>query len=174
MCSALCTSTPVTLKKRAIGLLVDPSFDEHQHKLYRADTIAKFESLSRSLENLLEASRRPGDDILSRKQCLEIAVILASSVLQLEGTSWLKKSWSSSDIYFHHQNSLRPGAAEPDRYPYLSWQQCYYDTLPPVERLRLNNHLIRNDTLLALGLVLVELCFGRTLTDMRKAEDLDG
>ena len=33
--------------------------------------------------------------------------------------------------------------------------------------------MIRNEILLALGLTLVELCFGRTLTDMRKPEDIN-
>ncbi|KAL8656991.1 MAG: hypothetical protein Q9226_002362 [Calogaya cf. arnoldii] len=171
MCSALCK--PV-LNRRAIGLLIDDAFDKHQHKLYRADTVAKSRSLSTSLQDLLEASRQPGDDRLSRKERLQIAVVLASSVLQLDGTSWLKSGWSSSDIYFHQDNSQPLGAAEPCRLPYLSWQPCCDDIMPQVGRLHLNNYMIRNDTLLALGLVLVELCFGRTLTEMCKPEDLDG
>lgn len=168
ICSALCTPT---MDRRAIGLLVDDTFDNHQHKLYRADTVAKSHSLSRSLTDLLEASRHPEDDSLSRKERLQIAVVLASSVLQLDGTSWLKTGWSSDDIYFHHVNSQPQGAAEVHRLPYLLWQPCCDNTMPAVGRLHLNNHMIRNDTLLALGLVLVELCFGRTLTDMRKPED---
>lgn len=170
MCSALCAPT---LDRRVIGLLVDDVFDKHQHKLFRANTAVKSQTLSRSLEDLLEASRQPGDGSLSRKERLQIAVVLASSVLQLDGTSWLKRGWNSSDIYFHTDDSQPLGAAEPRRFPYLSWQRCCYDILPPLERLYLNNHMIRNDTLLALGLVLVELCFGRTLTEMRKPEDLD-
>lgn len=34
--------------------------------------------------------------------------------------------------------------------------------------------MIRCDTLLALGLVLVELCFSRTLMELRKPQDMDG
>ncbi|KAL8776139.1 MAG: hypothetical protein Q9213_008379 [Squamulea squamosa] len=168
MCTAL--STPV-LNGRAIGLLVDDAFDKHQHKLYRADTATKPQSQLRSLENLLESSRQPGDDNLSRQERLQIAVVLASSVLQLDGTSWLKNSWSSSDIYFYSEDRQPSKAAELSRSPYLSWQPCCGDTSPPVERFLSNNHMIRNDTLLALGLVLVELCFGRTLVELRKPED---
>lgn len=172
ICSALCT--PV-LDRRPIGLLVDDAFDKHQHQLYRADSRVKSQSMSKSLHDLLEASRRPGDDDrLSRKQRLEIAVVLASSILQLDGTSWLRSDWSSGDIYFHHEASQAFGAAESTRFPYLSWHVCCFDSLPPVGRLHVNNHMIRNHTLLALGLVLVELCFGRTLTGMRKPEDLAG
>ncbi|KAL9014677.1 MAG: hypothetical protein Q9173_000673 [Seirophora scorigena] len=172
ICYALCT--PV-FDRRAIGLLVDDGFDKHQHKLYRADTGAKSQSMSKSLQDLLEVSRHPGDDdSLSRKERLEIAAILASSILQLDGTSWLRSDWSSGDIYFHHEASQGLGTAEPTRFPYLSWQACCCNSRPPVGRLHVNNHMVRNDTLLALGLVLVELCFGRTLTEMRKPEDLDG
>ncbi|KAL8944441.1 MAG: hypothetical protein Q9211_000583 [Gyalolechia sp. 1 TL-2023] len=170
ICSALCT---LALDRTAIGLLVDDTYDKNQHKLYRAGTVATSHSLSRSLEDLLDASRHPEDDSLSRKERLQIAVVLASSVLQLDGTSWLKAGWSSGDIYFHHGNSQPLGAAEVDRLPYLSWQPCCDNTMPVLGRLHLKNHMIRNDTLLALGLVLVELCFGRTLTEMRKPEDLD-
>lgn len=170
MCSALCT--PV-LRGTAIGILVDEAFDKQEHKLYRASTIVNSQSLSRSLEDMLESSRQPGDDSLSRKERLQIAVVLASSVLQLDGTSWLKTCWSSSDIYFQTEESGPGRPAQPSGFPCLSWQPCCYDTLPPVESFRLHNHMIRNDTLLALGLVLVELCFGRTLTEMRKPEDLE-
>ncbi|KAI4088827.1 MAG: hypothetical protein LQ344_005804 [Seirophora lacunosa] len=146
--TALCT--PV-LDRRPIGLLVDDAFDKHQHKLYRADSRVKSQSMSKSLEDLLRASRQPDDnDGLSRKERLEIAVVLASSILQLGGTSWLRSDWSSGDIFFHHEASQAFGAAESTRFPYLS---------------------IRNHTLLALGLVLVELCFGRTLTGIYKRED---
>ncbi|KAL9630632.1 MAG: hypothetical protein Q9204_004618 [Flavoplaca sp. TL-2023a] len=168
LCSALCT--PV-LQRRAIGILVDDAFDKQEHKLYRAKPVVKSQSLARSLEDLLESSRQPGHDSLSLKERLQIAVVLASSVLQLDGTSWLKTCWRSSDIYFHTDDSQPRGVAQPSRFPCLSWQPCCYDTLHPAESFRLHNHMIRNDTLLALGLVLIELCFSRTLTEMRKPED---
>ncbi|KAL9025457.1 MAG: hypothetical protein Q9180_007664 [Flavoplaca navasiana] len=170
LCSALCT--PVR-HRRAIGILVDDTFDKQEHKLYRAESIVKSQSLARSLEDLLDSSRQPGGDSLSRKERFQIAVVLASSVLQLDGTSWLKSCWRSSDIYFHTEDSQPWGVAQPSRFLCLSWQPCCDDTLPTAESFRFNNHMIRNDTLLALGLVLIELCFSRTLTEMRKPEDLD-
>lgn len=101
---------------------------------------------------------------------MQIAVTLASSVLQLSGTSWLKASWNSCDIFFHNKDG-QPSLSE-QLYPYLSWQACCCDALPPVEQLRLDNHMIRSEALLALGMTLVELCFGRTLAEMRKPEDV--
>ena len=55
--STLCTPA---LDRRAIGLLVNNTFDKHQYKLYRANTVAKSHSLLRSLKDLLEASYYPG------------------------------------------------------------------------------------------------------------------
>ncbi|KAI4124006.1 MAG: hypothetical protein LQ338_005030 [Usnochroma carphineum] len=156
--------------KKEIGFLVGGTSNEHQHKLYRATTIVGSQPLSRSLEDLLRSQRDMGDGYLSRRARLEIAVTLASSVLQLDGSSWLKSGWSSGDIFFHYRDCQLPFLD--DAYPYLSWQHCCHEVVPSMEELRLTNHWMRCDALLALGLTLVELCFGRTLAEMRKLEDL--
>ena len=167
VCSALCAPDRT---KREIGFLIDEGSDKHQHKLYRADTIVRSQNSSRSLEEILKSQRYSPDEGLSRRDRLQIAVILASSVLQLDGTSWLKSGWSSDDIFFHHKN----GQGSEYSYPYLSWQRCCNtDMLCSLDNLCISNHMIRSDVLLALGLTLLELCFGRTLADMRKPEDVD-
>ncbi|KAL8896799.1 MAG: hypothetical protein Q9207_007530 [Kuettlingeria erythrocarpa] len=167
ICSAIRASNEDHIE---IGLLVDETPERHQHKLYRANTVLGSQTSSRSLEDLLQSSRAMGDESLSRKSRLQIAVTLASSVLQLSGTSWLKATWNSCDIFFHN-NDGQPSLSE-HLYPYLSWQACCCEALPPVEQQGLDNHMIRSEALLALGMTLVELCFGRTLTEMRKPEDL--
>ncbi|KAL8702445.1 MAG: hypothetical protein Q9201_004396 [Fulgogasparrea decipioides] len=167
-CSALCAPDS---QQREIGLLVDEANDRQEHRIYRANTILGLQTSSRSLEDLLKSTRHSGDESLTRKDRLGIAVILASSVLQLDGTSWLKSGWSSNDIYFHHEN----GQISQYSQPYLSWQRCCnIDVSYQMKSLRVvSNQMIRNEILLALGLTLVELCFGRTLTDMRKPEDIN-
>ncbi|KAL8721669.1 MAG: hypothetical protein Q9181_007658 [Wetmoreana brouardii] len=197
ICSALCTSNR---GKREIGLLIDDAPDKHEHKLYRTNTVMGSRGLSRSLEDLLRSRRDFGDEGFSRRARLQIATVLASSVLQLDGTLWLKSGWGSGDIFFHektHQlwaigvgkshpgcHGVPPhGGQQPDRsssgmgkysYPYLSWQRCCHTVVPSQEQLRLNNHMIRSDTLLTLGLILIELCFGRTLMELRKPQDMVG
>ncbi len=166
-CSALCASNR---DDREIGLLIDEANDKRHHMLYRANTVVGSQTSSRSLKDLLTSQRRSGDEGLSRKDRLQIAVILASSVLQLDGTSWLKRGWSSVDIFFHYKD----GQMSEHTYPYLAWQRCCdTDLACSLESLSVSNHMIRSDVLLALGLTLVELCFGRTLANMRKPEDLD-
>lgn len=125
---------------------------------------------SKSLEELLKFHDSPGDGSLSRKDRLQIAVVLASSVLQLDGTSWLRSGWSSVDIFFHYKN----GQLSEHTYPYLAWQQCCRSNIEhTMQSLCISSHMIRSENLLDLGLTLVELCFGRTLADMRKPEDED-
>ncbi|KAL8665548.1 MAG: hypothetical protein Q9168_007679 [Polycauliona sp. 1 TL-2023] len=168
-CSALCAPDR---QEREIGLLIDEVNERQEHKILRANTIRGLPTSSRSLEDLLQTTKHMGADSLSRKDRLRIAVILASSVLQLDGTSWLKSGWSSNDIYFHYKDGHI--SQQPQPQPYLSWQRCCNtDVSCSMETLRVaSNHMIRNEVLLALGLTLVELCFGRTLTDMRKPEDI--
>lgn len=166
-CSALCASNR---DDREIGLLVDEANGKQHHTLYRANTVVGSQTSSRSLEDLLTSRRGSGDEGLSRKDRLQIAVILASSVLQLDGTSWLKGGWSSVDIFFHY----KIGQISEHTYPYLAWQRCCNtDVASSFELLSVSNYMIRSDVLLALGLTLVELCWGRTLANMRKPEEVD-
>ncbi|KAL8869005.1 MAG: hypothetical protein Q9174_004595 [Haloplaca sp. 1 TL-2023] len=166
-CDVFCTSNQ---QEGDIGVLIDEMNHRQAHKVYRAKTIRGLQTSSRSLEDLLRSAKHSGDESLSRKERLGIAVILASSVLQLDGTSWLKSGWSSNDIYFHHKDGQDTQFAQ----PYLAWQKCC-DANRSCRTKSLSgvaNHMIRNEVLLALGLTLVELCFGKTLDDMRKPEDI--
>jgi len=106
---------------------------------------------------------------------LNIAAILALSVLQLDQTSWLKSQWKSSDIYFHYSDegavlTSRPTFPPPHVACRLSDSNsepnhALKPALPRVQQARC-------ETLLTLGLVLVELCFGRTLEKMQIPEDV--
>lgn len=116
----------------------------------------------------MKAERDVSSEGLSRRDRLQIAVTLASSVLQLDGTPWLKGNWSSGDILFHKSNNQSEAAEHWD--PYLIWQTCCYNSETPAKRLQ--KYMGQCEALQALGLTLVELCFGRTLIDMRKPEDI--
>ena len=156
---------------KEIGFLVDEGSDKHQHKLYRADTVIGSDISSRSLGQILEGSQKHSpDEGPFRRDRLQIAVTLASSVLQLNATSWLRSQWSCDDILFHHNG--QSGGVEYTR-PYLCWQRCGAKETSSLKQLHLSNNMNRSDILLALGLALVELCFGRTLADMWKPGDGD-
>ena len=141
--------------------------------LYRADTIPVEQPQSRSLSEILsQRTNSPSSTSLLKKERLEIAVTLASSVLQLDITSWLKSRWSSHDIYFHEKNARTPSRS---LHPYLPWKQCMLasDLIPSTAALSIGNSL-RIEVLFALGLILTELCFGKTLQLMKVLEDDTG
>ena len=171
----ICTtlSTPHDLKK-TLGFLVDEEDKKHKHYLYRTDTGIGSEPQSTSLGELLRTARQESFNVsLSRGVRLEIAVTLASSVLQLDGTSWLKSEWTSNDIYFHIKDGKAGGISY--SHPYLPWRICSADSDVPcsVDSAKFEHLMDRCQVLLALGLTLVELCFGRTLSELQKSEDHD-
>ena len=177
ICSAI--HVPQGANKKAIGFLVDEKDQEHKHYVYRTDTGIGPEPQSKSLGELLGAAQQQQfvTTSLSRGDRLQIAVTLASSVLQLDGTSWLESEWTSNDIYFHKKD--RRANDESYLHPYLPWKPCkshgiiYSNTIPCAQATKLEHLMDRCQVLFALGLILVELCFGRTLLAMQRPEDHD-
>lgn len=172
----ICTTLHRVQKTNEIvGYLADETNgNHHKHYLCRANTIPVDEPQSESLGEILARSQHVSASFsLLRRERLELAVILASSVLQLDGSCWIEPRWSSYDVLFYNKAH---GASTPYyRYPYLLWKQCSLDTHPssgystpgPIDRT------IRSDVLFALGLTLIELCFGATMENLRTAEDDD-
>ena len=157
-----------------MGFLTDEKYDSHKHYLYWLKPKTAIQHHPSSLEELFSspnAATIPAG--LSRIERLEISITLASSVLQLYGTSWLSSHWSSRDILLHFEPSH--GSTLSHMYPYLSWQQCLSegDSSPDTKPRLKSNRFVRSEILFALGLTLVELCFGKTLQSMSAAEDED-
>ena len=171
LCSILCASHE---PQKAMGFLLDENDNEHKHYLYRANTAVDHETRSKSLGEILScsASGSPSPP-LPRSDRLRIAVTLASSVLQLNGTSWLESKWSSKDIFFHEKSDQKGNPSY--WYPYLPWKLCMTDcNIPgPFDSLSRGKYVTRSEVLLALGLTLIELCFGKTLAEMHIPEDGD-
>jgi hypothetical protein len=89
--------------------------------------------------------------VLSRQERYFIALTLASSLLQLHATPWLATRWSKKDILFLRNG---PDSIIVDQ-PYISPQPfsqspTYHDTSKSIS---------------ALGIMLLELCFGIALED---------
>ena len=161
------------MKDEEIGFLIDEEDQSHQHRIYRSEAFPGSNVSARSLRQILTDSQSlPPDECLLKRHRLQVAVILASSVLQLAGSPWLGSQFSTDDIYFHYKNGQIRGTDY--SHPYLPWQRCCnMNTTSSTEQSRLSRHMVRSEVLLALGLALTELCFGRTLADMVKPEDTD-
>ena len=164
--------------RQGIGFLTDESVGQHRHNVYFVDEKVGQEMNPKSLEELLQISkqRRPGFS-LSRRDRLYIAVTLASSVLQLDGTLWLKRQWRSGDILFLPLEDQKSSAPKVDyARPYVSWNISPDDTntaLIADESRTTVAHRIPSEVLFVLGITLTELCFGQNIYDMRIEEDIE-
>ncbi len=175
----LCTQLKqVCSVPKIIGYLVDDSDQQHRHDVYLINDNVYSSTDSTSLQDLLKLShKRASGYYLSRKDRLHIAVVLASSVLQLDGTSWLKKQWRSGDIFFVQTQNASSNVQNIDlANPYLSTKissGCSETSSISNTPVTITTHLIRSEVLFALGLTLIELCFGQTLAEMQIPKDVN-
>lgn len=170
----LCNAIEPDSSNEIIGVLVDDhSSRKHDISIAGQGLPAHYQINLESLDSLLKVSHnQPSKFYLSRRDRLRIAVTLASSVLQLDRTSWLRPRWRSADILFvKHANT-------DFRQPYISSRICV-DTLDtnaeqhiPGQAADETAYLIHNNILFALGITLIELAFGKPLAKMQHAEDV--
>ena len=163
---------------QGIGYLTDEILGQHRHNVYLIDKEVRPGVDPQSLEYFLQISRKRGPGFsLSRLDRLYIAVTLASSVLQLDGTSWLKRQWKSGDILFLPLDDQKTSTSKVDfAHPYVSWKISPDDVstalLTETSRTTIAAR-IPSEVLFVLGITLTELCFGQNIYDMRVEEDVD-
>ena len=160
----------------SVGYLVDEHSQDLKHELFplKWNVQAKPVPLRTRLEGKRASSPSSG---LARGDRLRIALILASSVIQLGETPWLPTFWTSEDIIlFEDEADPSTTSGSDESCPHLSWSFSSSNTnlhdgfdLPEREERR---H-VRSRSILALGLTLVELCLGMKLSDMCEPEDVD-
>ena len=174
MCTAICGVASCE-SHDPIGYIFDEADARRRYNIYLAKKLAK-EVHTRSLADLLGSERVPsrrrhGGRVFSRRDRLLLAATLASSVFQLHG-SWLKTQWRSSDIVFPDTQDAEQILTE---FPYVSSslldEHPESNGTPKLQRTA--SALIRSEVLFPLGLALIELSLGQTLSSMREAEDND-
>jgi hypothetical protein len=108
---------------------------------------------------------------------LRLAVQLASGVMQLHATGWLDESWGKRDIRFFLRDDLQRRAADGNWYhvhvadkPFLrrNFGQALLGTSSQsATPAAIGSPLVQYDrSLFSLGIVLVELWFGKRLEDL--------
>jgi hypothetical protein len=158
-----------------IGYISDASDKTMQYNIrflcdYESDFhIQSLHDILQALHSSSPFAPKPDTIELCRRDRLFLAVILASSVLQLQGT-WLKHSWNSHDIKFAN---LQADDYSPIKQPYLSWQvsgpfpvllSCQDDSPP---------HKKTTSILLPLGISLIQLSVGRPIAALQQDEDAE-
>ncbi|CAD6579310.1 MAG: hypothetical protein ASARMPREDX12_009125 [Alectoria sarmentosa] len=102
---------------------------------------------------------------LSRLERYSIAVTLASSLLQLYSSPWIGETWSKYDIYFliAAEGSTRPILVDK---PYIT--RRFTSHSPQSSVISVSEQTGRNastKSIQALGIMLLELCFGEAIED---------
>ncbi|KAL5313882.1 hypothetical protein ACEPPN_018305 [Leptodophora sp. 'Broadleaf-Isolate-01'] len=122
-----------------------------------------------TLESLLSKSSPIS---LSRRQRLQIALILASSHVQLHPTPWLKSKWSKKDILFLY-DVQDPSKIYTDQ-PYISrsLSKAIQQGHENANSTSTNNSYTFQDSIRNLGIMLLELCFGAAIEDHKMRRDM--
>ncbi|KAH7393524.1 hypothetical protein BKA64DRAFT_89975 [Cadophora sp. MPI-SDFR-AT-0126] len=167
----LCRKLKQCKKSGCIGFLDD---DHHKHYIQVIPSTMTGEdivSLAEILDSNGQNAQHPHEVELGLREKYELAVVLAMSVLQLHATPWLHECWSNKDLYFARRRS----ESSPALCAYI--QKSFN---PPKVRAMSNPELtpvmsrpsVRNETIFALGVCLIELSLGRTLASFQEETDL--
>lgn len=149
-----------------LGYLLD-QVGARRHALYWPEEplVARNTLSSVSLESLLkgDGTARSKQPKLSVAESRRLALALSLGVLRLHDTPWLSHRWGRKDITLFEQNGTVLA-----KHPFVSanFQQATQDCAQK------SSPAIRNETLFALGVVLIELCMGDSFDSMFLPEDL--
>lgn len=161
----LCTTIATCSADLPYGCLKGDSRQYIVHPLRKTnDQPQKFVTL----ESLLSKSTIT----LSRRQRLQIALILASSHVQLHPTPWLKSKWSKKDILFlcDEQDPTKVSTEQP--YISRSLARAIQKNHENANSSSTNSSYSFQDSLRNLGIMLLELCFGTAIEDHKMRRNI--
>jgi len=95
-----------------------------------------------------------------------LALTLASSVLQLHDTPWLPRSWDTKDIFIMKGHSGTPILSQ----FYVSQT---FTSAAAARAAITRQRLVKNETVFALGVALLELAYGAPIISFVEEEDLN-
>ncbi|KAK4629102.1 hypothetical protein CLAFUW4_07777 [Fulvia fulva] len=170
----LCNSIH-TLKSQQCGICLGylvGSANSHRHGLYwPKDRLVDQASFSVcTLASILKepsCTRRK----LNSADAHRLAIPLASGMLRLHDTPWLSPGWSKQDI-----SLIRHNGKVLSEHAFISQNMSLPKTTPPPSSTstdKVASLLIRNPTLFALGIILIELCMGKSIDELHEADELD-
>jgi hypothetical protein len=126
-----------------------------------------------TLVNLLPPNKPPAHLKLSRRKRLEIAVAAAWTTLLLCDTPWLTRTWDKHGLCFLLENVSTAGLPLADRCVSMT-QGCAWGSLPATNiGTNLRNKLIRNETMFALGILLIELGLNQSFEECKRTRNMD-
>ena len=160
-----------TLDEECIGYLEDETKRKFGIYLLGLPVMCSDQWTAFSLKDVLSQHPKLGS-ALTQNDKLRLAVDLASSVLQLYNTPWLKDNWGKDDVFFIH----RPWAKSIYDHPFVSrrFSPCQPTAVAPAcPTASKVCRIIRNETLFTLGVLLIELWYGKSIEELQIPADRD-
>jgi hypothetical protein len=154
-----------------VGYLLD-TLQQRKHGIYPLQSPCSQQqwesySLKTILNRTANINRR-----LTQHDKLRVAVDLASSVLQLYKTPWLDEQWGKEDVLFIR----RPGASIASIYEHPFVCRTFTSQGTAIASTPASGatcRVIRNQTLFTLGILLIELWYGKPIEECQQPSDLD-
>ncbi len=180
LCHTLKTMGNKLQENRCLGCLVDQQVDEHSllgiyvtgqrtaFSLPQDNTMtlkdllsSNFGTISGNTALVFPPETTRGVPRLDKKNRLRLAITLASTALQLNNTPWLHDQWGNEDILFHD------GSVE---HLYISKS---FETNPDEPQQTRDSPWtpVRNESIFNLGVLLIELSYGRSLDSFQTPGD---
>lgn len=147
LCVAICNAMG---ERTCLGIIVSNAMKQrlwYDQKCFQSTSVQKFVSLADILPKL------------EKRDSIILAVKLASTVMQLHATEWLPERWGAADIVFP--------APENGNHSWVLQQPLLRKPLQQKtitkDRSLIQSFVYRDETLYSLGIVLLELHYGKPL-----------
>ena len=157
-----------------MGYLSDDDHVHYEIWSLRDNSVPTENSELISLERLLSNKNRSK---LSRKQRFRLAQILASSMLQLQTTPWINDPLDKEHIFFYRKGSEILADQPYTRHSFPPDRDTFKGTPDEKPETRFAARSSTRRSLVHLGILLLELCFGQVIedqTEIRSQYLLDG
>lgn len=143
-----------------LGVLKDEAWQHHVYSFHGPGFKSQI-SETVSLSDIIYGAKR----IAPRQKCL-LALTLASSVLQLHDTPWLPCTWETKDIMFLKDHGGKP-------IPSQFYVSQTFTSASQVAAVAKRRRLVKNETVFALGVALLELAHGASILSFKEPDDLN-
>jgi hypothetical protein len=140
-----------------LGYLMDDKTTRHELTAKDRSNIPPSKNLI-SLKEVLIGDKRH----FSAQRRMVVATVLTSSLLELLQTQWLHTHWSKENIFFEKSDD---GSQTIFRQPYIIHEFAPRTNAPTSQPSQSSDIPLRI-FLQCLGVVLIELCFGKTIEEM--------
>ncbi|KAF2251103.1 hypothetical protein BU26DRAFT_517832 [Trematosphaeria pertusa] len=168
LCTVVATWEP-TQRNRCVRYLAGASRRKLGVYLLEGTLSCQQQWTAYSLRDTLTSKSEVGREFSNHAK-LRVAVDLVSSVLQLANTPWLDERWKEDIIFVH-----RPGAPITSIYehPFVHREFTLSIDDECTKHQTAACRVIRNQTLFTLGILLIELWYGKSIHELQTPQDLN-